>query len=106
MKNVGETIFAVLAAVVLCAVIVINNAPMLASWMAWAQNSVAGPAPTVAAGGGGNWLVQNLIVFAVVSIIGGVILWARKPKAKVDADGNPADIDYSVPKWIDVRVIE
>lgn len=106
MKSIGETIFVTLAAIVLCAVVVINNAPTLASWMAWAQSTVSGPAPTVAAGDGGNWLVQNLIAFAVVSVVGGVILWARKPKAEVDEDGNPAEIDYSVPKWVDVRIVE
>lgn len=106
MKNIGETIFVTLAVIVLCAVVVINNAPMLASWMAWAQSIVSGPPPTVAAGDGGNWLVQNLIAFAVVSVVGGVILWARKPKAEVDADGNPAEIDYSVPAWVDVRIVE
>lgn len=91
MRDIGETIFAALAVVVLCAVIVINNGALLASWMAWAQSSAAVP-PSAAASVNGSFFVQNLVGFAVVSAIGGIWLWARRMPQQ---DSNkPAGVGY------------
>jgi hypothetical protein len=53
--------------------------------------------------GGINWLA-----FAVVLIFGlAIILWINAPRPTQATEQNPvADIDYSVPRFLNVKVVE
>lgn len=105
MKNLGETFFAAVLIVGVGAVIIINNADILASWMAFAQSNVAASAATQTPETTGNPLIQAAIGFLIVSIVAGGFLWLRKPTQQVDANGNPTEVDYNSPDWVRVKVI-
>lgn len=95
-SNVSETLFAVLCIVGVGAMLAGNNSEDLTQWATWAQG--------VSVGVGGSF-AQAAIGFIVVSALGGIVLWYRKPATELDADGNPVEIDYSSPDWIRVEVI-
>ena len=95
-SNISETLFATLCMLAIAAVLVVNNIDALAAWLA-----IFGG---LSVGDGGSF-AQAAIGFLVVSVLGGTVLWFRRPAPTLDADGNPVEVDYSSPDWIRVEVI-